>query len=115
LPRLFPENVTRTVDGASALVNISAMSKTVAIKFAGMRFVVPASAEFSVMLDAAAVLGSAAHAAGNKRVAGWDAALMALVNGCPSFSDERSALMAAWLRAYDACVCAALMSFDPNT
>lgn len=38
---------------------------------------------------------------------------MALVNSCPSFSDARSALMAAWLRAYDACVCAALMSFDP--
>lgn len=90
------------------------MSKTVALKFAGMRFVVPASAEFSVMLDAAADLGRAAHAAGRIRFPGADAALMALVNACPSFSDERSALMAAWLRAYDACVCAALMSFDPN-
>jgi hypothetical protein len=39
---------------------------------------------------------------------------MALVNACPSFSAERSVLMAAWLRAYDACVCASLMSFDPN-
>ncbi len=50
---------------------------------------------------------------GRIRFPGADAALMALVNACPSFSDERSALMAAWLRAYDACVCAALMSF-PN-
>lgn len=95
MPRLFPKNVTRTVDGASALVNISAMSKTAATK------------------SEAADLGRAAHAAGRIRFPGADAALMALVNACPSFSDERSALMAAWLRAYDACVCAALMSF-PN-
>jgi hypothetical protein len=95
LPRLFPENVIRTVDAASALVNISAMSKT-------------------ATKNEAADLGRAAHAAGRIRFPGADAALMALVNGCPSFSDERSALMAAWLRAYDACVCAALMSFDPN-
>lgn len=39
---------------------------------------------------------------------------MALCAGYVFPSDERAALMTAWLRAYDARVCAALMSFDPT-
>jgi hypothetical protein len=61
----------------------------------------------------AADLGRAAHAAGRIRFPGADAALMALCNKVPATLDKCN-LMAAWLRAYDACVCASLMSFDPN-
>lgn len=79
------------------LVNLRDMSKTAATK-----------------KSEAADLGRAAHAAGRIRFPGGDAALMVLVNACAPFSAERSVLMAAWLRAYDACVIAALTSFNPD-
>lgn len=79
------------------LINLRDMSKTAA-----------------TMKSEAADLGRAAHAAGRIRFPGGDAALMVLVNGCAPFAPERSTLMAAWLRAYDACVIAALMPCNPN-
>jgi hypothetical protein len=61
----------------------------------------------------AADLGRAAHAAGRMRSPGADAELMRVESEQPT-SAAKCAVMAAWLRAYDACVIADLMTCEDD-
>ena len=61
----------------------------------------------------AAELGRAAHAAGRVRFPGADAELMRIEAEQPT-SAAKCAVMAAWLRAYDACVIADLMTCEDD-
>lgn len=61
----------------------------------------------------AADLGRAAHAAGRTRFPGADAELMRVEAAQPT-SAAKCAVMTAWLRAYDACVIADMMTCEDD-